>query len=100
MVPAMLKEIESAPASAFASSIAARSVQTAPAVAQAPSPGLLSAASPGSFTVNEAAKVAEAKKHEARVSATRWRTEWLLFFGGSAGGDRTAILCRGSHTVR
>src|SRR5438094_7321545 len=56
----ILKLIVSAPASALASSIAARSVQTAPAVAQTPLPGVASPASPVELTVKAAADVGEA----------------------------------------
>src|SRR6266498_2451908 len=56
--PGMLKAIVSAPGRALACSIAARRVQTPPAVAQTPS---LVSASPASLTVKVAAERADAR---------------------------------------
>jgi hypothetical protein len=75
----MLKLIVSAPANAFASSIAARRVQTAPAVAQTPLPGVASGSSAVELTVNAAADVGVAgavptARTATPIARTRKRT--------------------------
>ena len=71
-----LKTIVSVPAKALASSSAALKVQTAPAVAQELLPAAASEASPESFTVKVAAKVAFATR--ANVS-TKAAILWMVF---------------------
>ena len=69
--PAMLKLIVSVPARALASSMAARNVHTAPAVAHVPLPGFASTASPVESTMNVVAAVSGTGPANRVISATR-----------------------------
>ena len=64
----MLKVMASAPARALASWMAARSVQTAPAVAQTPLPAVASAASPVLLTTNVAASAPPTPAHSIHAT--------------------------------